>query len=188
MSAAADGTPRYTRTAIVLHWSTFALIAAGFALGLYMTGLTLSPAKLQMYSWHKWIGATVFLLALARIVWRLTHAAPPWPPGLPAWQRRGAAAVHVALYVLIVAIPLSGWLHSSAAGVPTVYLGLVPLPDLVARDKALAEFMQTLHVALNYALFVLFSVHAGAALKHHFVDCDGVLARMLPAVAPRDGR
>ena len=94
----------------------------------------------------------------------------------------------MALVVLIVAIPLSGWLHSSAAGAPTVYLGLIALPDLVGRDPALAESLKTLHAVLNYALFGLFSLHAGAALKHHFVDGDGTLAHMLPWRMPVDYR
>lgn len=180
--------PRHARTTIALHWLTFVLVAAGFALGLYVSGLAPSPARTGPQAWHQSIGVTVFVLALVRIVWRLGHAAPPWPAGLPAWQRRAAASVHVALVVLIVAIPLSGWLHSSAAGAPTVYLGLIALPDLVGRDPALAESLKTLHAVLNYALFGLFSLHAGAALKHHFVDGDGTLARMLPWRLPVDHR
>ena len=84
------------------------------------------------------------------------------------------------LYLLLFAIPLSGWLYSSAAGVQTVYFGVIPLPDLLERDKALAETLKAIHEALNYSLFTLVAVHAGAALKHHFIDGDDVLARMLP--------
>ena len=88
--------------------------------------------------------------------------------------------LHGLLYVLLFAIPLSGWLYSSAAGVPTVYFGVIPLPDLLERDKALAETLKAIHEALNYTLFTLVAAHAGAALKHHFIDGDDVLARMLP--------
>jgi cytochrome b561 len=177
--------PRYSGTAIALHWLVFALIACGFALAVYMTGLPLSPLKLKYYSWHKWIGVTVFLLALARLCWRLTHAAPP-PVAMPVWQRRAAAVAHALLYVLIVVIPLSGWLYSSATGVPTVYLGLLQLPDLLTRDKALAEVLKNVHVSLNYTMLALVVVHAAAALKHHFIDGDNVLARMLPFAKLRE--
>ncbi len=185
MNTPALHAPRYEATAVTLHWLVFALIAGGFALALYMTGLPLSPLKLKYYSWHKWIGVTVFLFALARLAWRLRHAAPPLPAATPAWQRNAASASHVLLYVLILVIPLSGWLYSSAAGVPTVYFGLLQLPDLVTRDKALAEPLKTVHVTMNYSLLVLVVVHAAAAFKHHFIDRDDVLIRMLPFAKPR---
>jgi cytochrome b561 len=170
---------RYTATAIALHWLSAALILCGFAIGLWMTGLALSPLKLQWYSYHKWIGITVFLLAVCRLAWRLRHRAPR-PAAMPEWQRRAAAAAHAALYVLMLAIPLSGWLYSSASGVSVSWLGVVPLPDLVGKDKALAAVLKVVHAGLNYTLLALVIVHTGAALKHHLVDRDGVLARMLP--------
>ena len=98
-----------------------------------MTGLEFSPAKLQWYAWHKWIGITVFLLTAARLAWRAGHPAPPLPPAMPAWQVRASHASHGALYVLMLVIPLSGWIYSSSTGVSVVYLGLFPLPDLVPR-------------------------------------------------------
>ncbi len=176
---------RYTGTAIAMHWLMFALIACGFALAVYMVDLPLSPQKLKYYSWHKWLGVTVFLLAAARLMWRLTHPPPRLPAALPMWQRRAAAASHILLYVLIVVIPLSGWLYSSASGVPTVYLGELRLPDLLAKNKALADQLRLIHVTLNYTMLMLVTIHAAAALKHHFLDGDDVLARMLPCVKPR---
>src|SRR3954470_1967552 len=113
---------RYTATAISLHWVIFVFIACGFTLAVYMVDLPLSPAKLKYFSWHKWLGVTVFMLALARVAWRLTHQAPELSAATPRWQQRAATATHALLYVLIVVIPLSGWIYSSAAGVPTVYL------------------------------------------------------------------
>ena len=171
---------RYTNTAIALHWLIFALIACGFTLAVYMVDLPLSPHKLKYYAWHKWLGVTVFLLAVARLAWRLTHRAPALAADLPAWQRRAAFATHVLLYVLIVIIPLSGWLYSSAAGLPTVYLGIVQLPDLFAKDKALADALKRVHVTLNYTMLTMIIVHVAAALQHHFVNRDDVLRRMLP--------
>jgi cytochrome b561/polyisoprenoid-binding protein YceI len=134
-----DGaTERYGRTAVTLHWLTAALIVCGFTLGLSMVGLPLSRRKLQWYAWHKWIGITVFLLTCARLTWRLGHPAPP-PAPMPAWQQRASMVSHVLLYLFLLVIPVSGWLYSSATGVQVVYLGLIPLPDLVARDRRCAQ-------------------------------------------------
>ena len=133
-----------------------------------------------IYKWHKWIGVTVFVLAVFRIGWRLSHRPPPLPVAVPSWQQRAAHVSHLALYLLLFAIPVSGWLYSSATGVPTVYLGWVQLPDLVGRDKALAEFLKQAHIVLNTTLLAVVVIHVAAALKHHFVDHDEVLVRMLP--------
>src|SRR4051812_30768426 len=179
---------RYTATAIALHWVIFVLIACGFALAVYMVDLPLSPQKLKYFSWHKWLGVTVVLLALARVAWRGTHGAPPHTPAMPRWQERAAAILHGALYALIVVIPVTGWLYSSAAGVPTVYLGVIALPDVVMKDKALAELLKSVHVTLNYTLLSLVLMHVAAALQHHFVVRDNVLARMVPWVRRRNGR
>jgi cytochrome b561 len=175
-----DGaTERYGRTAVTLHWLTAALIVCGFTLGLSMVGLPLSRRKLQWYAWHKWIGITVFLLTCARLTWRLGHPAPP-PAPMPAWQQRASMVSHVLLYLFLLVIPVSGWLYSSATGVQVVYLGLIPLPDLVARDRELGDVLKVVHVTLNFTLLALVSVHTAAALKHHFIDRDAVLSRMLP--------
>ena len=99
---------------------------------------------------------------------------------MPEWQRRAAAATHAALYALMFAIPLSGWVYSSATGVSVIYLGLVPLPDLVPKDKAAAGILKAVHGTLNFTLLVLVCLHAGAALRHELVERDGVLPRMLP--------
>lgn len=168
----------YSRTAVTLHGAMAVLIVAGFCLGLYMTGLKLSPLKLQLYSYHKWLGVSVAALLLPRIVWRSLHAPPPLPTGVPAWERTAAHVTHLLLYVLMLCVPVSGWLMSSAKGVTTVYFGLWPLPDVLARNEALGLFLTTLHRILNYALLILVSLHLAAALKHHFIDRDDVLRRM----------
>jgi cytochrome b561 len=175
--------PRYTFTAILLHWLIALLILGTAALGLYMVDLKLSPWKLKLYSWHKWIGVTIWLLVLARIAWRATHR-PPAPPPMPAWQRAASTVSHMLLYVLMVAIPITGWLFSSASGFPVVYLGVIQLPDLVAKDKEFAELFQSWHATLNWTLLAVVALHALAAVKHHLVDRDTVLHRMLPLVPP----
>jgi len=176
----ANSQTAYTKTAITLHWLIFALIACGYTLGQYMADLPLSPMKLKYFSWHRWLGVTVFILALARVAWRATHPAPLPLPGEPKWQRTLANAGHTMLYILIITIPLSGWLHSSAAGVQTIYLDLIPLPNLLGKDKPLAKFFEEIHSILNDGLAVLVVIHTAAALKHHFVDRDVILKRMLP--------
>jgi cytochrome b561 len=173
---------RYTATAIALHWLIALLVACSATLGLYMVDLPLSPSKLQYYSWHKWIGVSIFIFAVLRVLWRLTHTVPPMPPAMPRWERGAAAVSHLLLYVLIIVIPLSGWLMSSALGVQTLYLGVLPLPDLVAKDKILGEQLTLVHAGLNWTLAVLVGLHVAAALRHHFVARDDVLQRMLPSV------
>ena len=179
MATAQDERVSYGSVAITLHWLTAALIFGNLLLGLSMVDLPFSPRKLQWYIWHKWVGITVFLLTSVRLGWRAVHPAPPLV-AMPAWQRTAASVSHKLLYALLLLIPVSGWLYSSATGVQVVYLGVVPLPNLLPKDKALADILRTVHVALNFTLFSLVCVHAGAALKHHFVDRDTVLTRMLP--------
>lgn len=173
---------RYTGPAIFLHW----LIALGligiFALGFYMHDLPLTPIKLKLYSWHKWAGATLFIFVLIRLGWRLTHAAPALPATMTPALRRGAHLAHWLLYGLMLAIPLSGWLMSSALGFQLVWFGLVPLPDLLVKDAALGEQLKQVHKLLNFAMLGLVVMHTGAALKHHFLDRDTVLTRMLPVL------
>ena len=172
---------RYTTFAIALHWLMGLLILTSFGLGLYMVDLTLSPTKLRLFSWHKWAGVTIFSLALIRCLWRLSHTAPPLPANLPHWQRTVAEVSHYSLYALMIVIPLSGWLMSSAKGFQTVYFGVIPLPDLLDKNKELGEALTLVHKFLNYTMIGIVIAHAAAALKHHFVDKDDILRRMLPS-------
>lgn len=171
---------RYGPIAISLHWIVAALILFNLAFGLYLVGLPLSPQKLRYFSYHKWIGITVLLLAAARLLWRLGHPAPLLPATMPPWERRAAHVSHALLYVLFFAAPLSGWLFSSANGFQTVYLGVVPIPDLLGKNKEVADVLKIAHHWINYTLAAVIAVHAAAALKHHFIDRDDVLVRMLP--------
>lgn len=171
---------RYTRTAMSLHWLIALMLFGMFSLGLYMTELPLSPTKLKLYSYHKWAGVTLFLLVLLRLGWRATHTPPSLPPGTPAWQARAAAAGHHLLYVLMIAAPLSGWLMSSAKGFQTVWFGVLPLPDLLDKNEALGDALLLVHRFLNYFFMAVVIGHVLAAVKHHFIDRDGLLSRMLP--------
>jgi cytochrome b561 len=171
-------------TAITLHWVVAALIVANLLLGLSMVAMPISPAKLQSYITHKTIGITVFLLAGVRLAWRMARGAPA-PVAMPLWQRKAAATVQALMYALLLLIPVSGWIYSSSTGVQVVYLGAFPLPDLVNKDRELATVLKGVHVGFNVTLVTLVVLHAAAALKHHFVDRDRTLTRMLPFAKPR---
>jgi cytochrome b561 len=171
-------TLRYTAPAVVLHWLITALIFVAFPLGVYMSDLPLSPTRLQLYSYHKWIGISVLLLVGLRIVWRLTHRPPALPDDLPRWQRAASHAVHGLLYLLILAVPMTGWLMSSAKGFQTVWFGVLPLPDLVEKNRELGQALGSAHEFLNYLLLALVILHVVAALKHHFHERRPFLQRM----------
>ncbi len=171
---------RYTPAAITFHWIVAALILFNLCFGLYTVGLPLSPQKLRFFSFHKWIGITIFVLASARLLWRLFHPAPALPAAMKPWEAMAAHVSHVLLYILFFAAPLTGWLFSSASGFQTVYLGVLPIPDLLQKNKELADVLRALHRWINYSMAAVIVVHAAAALKHHFIDRDDVLVRMLP--------
>jgi cytochrome b561 len=173
-------TQAYHPLARGLHWLMAVLIVGLAALGLYMRELPLSPQKLVLYSWHKWVGVSVFALLWLRLAVRVARKPPPAPPTLTARMQWLARAGHVALYGLMLLIPLSGWLMSSAKGVQTVWFGVLPLPDLLARDRELGELLQQVHKALNLLLMASVAGHVAAALWHHFVLRDDTLRRMQP--------
>ncbi|MFA9216775.1 MAG: cytochrome b [Sphingomonadaceae bacterium] len=177
----------YGRTAVALHWIIALLIVIAFAVGLTMVDLPLSPQKAKVFAYHKWIGITVLALVLVRVVWRATHAVPAELP-MPGWQLLAARATHVLLYLLMVAIPLVGWLYTSAAGFPVVYFKLVQLPDLVGKDKELALLLKLVHKVLAWSLSGVVALHVAAALKHHFINRDATLKRMLAWRRPEGNR
>lgn len=177
-SPPAPTTAAYTPVAKGLHWLMAGLILGLLALGLYMHELPLSPRKLELYAWHKWAGVTVFLLVWLRLAWRLMHPPPPPPETVGRPLRALAHAGHALLYVLMIAIPVSGWLMSSAKGFPTVWFGIVPIPDLVGRDRALGDLLQLVHKVLNAVLMLTLAGHVAAALWHHVVLKDDTLRRM----------
>lgn len=172
---------KYTKTAMLLHWLIALLIIAGFSLGVTMVDIPgLTPTKLKYFAWHKWLGITVLGLACARLLWRLGHKPPPYPMDMPLWQEKVSALVHGLLYVLIFAVPVSGYLYTTISGVPVVYLGLFEIPSLFAADPELKPLFKQLHYVLNVTLLAAVSLHVLAALKHHFIDRDKILKRMLP--------
>ena len=140
---------RYTPTAIALHWFAALLILGNLCFGLYLVGLPRLPQKLRYFSWHKWVGVTVFALSAARLAWCLRHPPPALPAQMLPWEKRAAGISHALLYALFFAAPLSGWLFSSASGFQTVYLGVLPIPDVLSRNKELAEVLKYTHHWIN---------------------------------------
>ena len=172
---------RYTTTAIALHWLMALMLIANFALGLYMVDIPgLTPAKLRYFSWHKWAGVTILLVATVRLLWRLRHPAPALPDTMPAWEQLAARGSHLLLYVLLFAVPLSGYFYTLSAGIPVMYFGVIELPVLIGKDPALKPVLEALHYWLNMLLAAAVALHVLAALKHRFIDRDSVLGRMLP--------
>lgn len=179
---------RYGTVAVTLHWLIALGIIGMLIVGKYMVDLPDTDAtKFPLFQLHKSFGISILVLSVARVVWRLVNAAPPLPPHMPAWERWAAHASHALLYLLIVAIPFSGWAVASSSpyGIPTVWFGLFEIPHLPGLQgyddqRAVEHNAEEIHELLGNLMILLLIVHVGAALKHHFWDRDNVLVRMLP--------
>lgn len=176
--------PHYTRTAVGLHWAIAGLIFTALFMGWTMTEMAVSPQRLKVYNWHKWVGVTVLALAVLRLAWRLTHRAPPLAASIAGWQRAAAHAGHALLYLLMLVMPVTGWVYSNYSGYPVVYLGKLPLPNLVERDRELAATWLDIHATLGIVLALVVGGHVLAALYHQFIARDGTLMRMFTWRAP----
>jgi len=164
----------------LFHWVMAALILAQIALGVMAASWRVSPAKLELFFWHKSNGMLILALVALRVLWRLGNPTPALPPGMASWERAAARLSHLVLYVLMVALPITGWIVSSASNVPFRIFWLIPLPAIVAPDKATADFVALVHGGLAAMLALVLVAHIGAALRHHFVKRNTVLERMLP--------
>lgn len=170
---------RYGAVAQTLHWTIVVLLIVQVTLAVLADDLPRGVEKLMLVTRHKSFGITILALAILRIVWRLLNQPPPLPP-MPRWQRLAAHTSHWGMYVLLLVIPLTGWMYSSSANYPVSWFGLVQLPDLVGPSKPLNDLMHDLHETFATLLLVLIGVHIAAALKHQLWDRDGLLWRMLP--------
>jgi cytochrome b561 len=178
----ADGLSRYSRGAIVLHWTIALLIIVNLAIGLFHE--TLFKGFIPL---HKSIGILVLLLSVVRLLWRFTHRPPSLPATVRPWEKGLAHAVHWSLYPLMILIPLSGWVFTSAAPAPhpLSFFGLFPLPALpLTQDKAVSDMVAERHEQLAWLMLALLVLHIGAALKHRFLDRDRTLDRMMPGAGP----
>ncbi|QNA84955.1 cytochrome b [Sphingomonas sp. So64.6b] len=184
MRSALARTDRYGRGAIALHWIIAILLIVNLALGLLHESLF--DGIKGVIPLHKSLGFTILALTLARIAWRLGHRPPPHPVTMPGWERATANTVHFTFYLLMIALPLTGWLLVSGAKVlrPLNWFGLFDIPFLPV-SKAVAGAARSLHEPLGLLMLALIMLHLAAALRHHLVLRDGVLARMLPGVRVR---
>ncbi len=162
------------------HWCVAVFIFAEFFLGWVAASLTLSPAKLNLFVWHKSIGLLILLVVALRLLWRLANPVPQPPASLPGWQRKASTGDHLAQNVLMLALPVSGWIIDSAANIPFRVFWLFQLPRLAAPSEPLEELAKSVHLGISIGLAVLIAVHTGAALWHHLIARDDVLRRMLP--------
>jgi cytochrome b561 len=181
----AAGALRYTPTAMALHWLLALAIIGTFGVGFYMSDLPFSVQRVKLFNWHKWAGVSILGLSALRLLWRLSHRPPPLSArvlaAMPGWQLAAMHVSHYAMYVLFFAVPLLGWAYSSAAGLQIVWFGVLPLPDFMPVDKEFAKaVLKPLHRIGAYLLASLVLVHVAAALKHQFVDHDGLMSRMWP--------
>jgi cytochrome b561 len=173
---------RYGVGAIGLHWIMAGLILILVALGLYMVRLPdvgFDAKKITSTIIHKEIGVLVFAFAGVRLVWRQLNPLPALADTLPEWQKVIAIVVHLCFYALMLALPVTGLVMSSAAGIPVTFLDLFTIPDLVPPSQTLFEKLRELHDWLGYTMGVLICIHASAALRHHFILRDGSLRKML---------
>jgi cytochrome b561 len=172
-----NSTNHFGLVAILLHWIMAVLIIGMLILGLYMVTLPISLEKLKLYGWHKEYGFLILALAIFRLLWRLRNVTPLL--SLPPLERIAARMVHWAFYGFMFALPITGWLITSAAGLPVSFFGLFTLPNLIAPNEGLRQLFGTVHQWLGYVLILTICLHISAALKHHFINKDDILKRML---------
>ena len=171
---------RYGAVAQALHWLIAGLIVNQFVLAYRADDLPLGAHKLGLLAWHKSFGMTVFVLALLRVLWRLKNPPPELPSGMAPIERGLARATHIAFYVFLFAMPLTGWLMSSAKNYSVSWFGLFTWPDLIRKNEVAFDLLRSTHDTLSVVLLVTAVLHILAALKHHFWNKDDVLLRMLP--------
>jgi cytochrome b561 len=175
----------YGGGARAFHWATVALLLFIIPIGLVMGGLPRGRLQDTLFITHESLGLTVLGLTLLRLLWRLSHAAPPPSADLLPLERQASRAVHVGLYLVLLAMPITGYLFVSYSGIALHYFGLVEVPTLVAKDKAMGHLALAVHASLQWAIYSLAALHIGAALHHHFMRRNDVLQRMLPSLQRR---
>lgn len=175
----------YTSVAIALHWVIAALIASNFIL-VWTAGGMARAGRMELMAYHKAIGLTILILSVIRILWRISHRPPPLSASLAAWEKVLARAVHSLFYFLMIAMPLTGWAMVSTGGQPVSMFGLFEMPALpVGSDKATGGAFHEVHEIFGFAFLALIALHVLGALKHQFMDRDGTMGRMIPALRKR---
>lgn len=172
---------RWSAVSQALHWLMAGLIFSQFALGWIAESWRLSPTKLSLMMWHKSMGLVLLALVLIRLAWRWLETIPAPPAGLTERERWLRSAAVFLLYCCMLAMPLSGWIISSAANIPFRMFGVIPVPDLVPPGKPLQQAAESAHLFLSWSFALLLALHVGNALYHRFIRKDNLLLRMLPS-------
>lgn len=179
----------YSKVAIALHWAIALLIIGQLVGGKVMMAMDPGAEKYELFQLHKSFGVLILLLSVIRLLWRLSHKAPPLPSGMKSFEKAAAKLTHIAFYALIIGIPVTGWLMVSASStrITTRLFQLVVWPDFpgVPRSESFENLMKLAHEYMGFAIILLILLHVWAALKHHFVNKDDVLSRMLPFMKPK---
>lgn len=170
----------YGLVAIIFHWLIAIIIIGMLALGLYMVGLPISPQKLKFYRWHKEFGILILMLASARIAWRMSNISPLLPAYLSTWQRIAARLVHYAFYLFMIAMPLTGWMISSSAGISVSFFGLFILPEIISPNESTRILVGEIHEWLAYGLITCIILHVAAVLEHYIIHKNNILKKMWP--------
>ncbi|MGE3319576.1 MAG: cytochrome b [Candidatus Berkiella sp.] len=171
---------RFGAVAMLLHWLIALIMIGLIILGLYMVGLPFSVQKLKFYGWHKEFGVLVLMLATLRLAWRFYNTTPALPPQMAKWEQWAAHGMHYVFYGFMFALPITGWMLSSASGLPVSFFGWFVLPDLISPNEENRHLLVIIHKWLAYGLIAAICGHVGAALQHHFINKDDIMRRMLP--------
>jgi cytochrome b561 len=175
----------YDTVSRLFHWTTALLVLVMIPVGLVMAQEPPQPWGDRLFILHKGLGPVVLVVVLARLAWRAFHPAPPLPPSVPPLQRSAAHLVHAALYAVLVAMPVSGYVFVDAGDYPIEALQALGIPPFIPKNPALSKAAETVHVTLAFVLIALIAAHVGAAALHGLVRRDGVVARMWPPLRPR---
>ncbi|WP_084507055.1 cytochrome b [Geminicoccus roseus] len=171
---------RYDIVSIVLHWLTVLLVLVQIVAGLVMTDLERGTTQDVLYYTHKSVGIAVLLVVLLRLLWRIGHPWPPLPPDTPSAQAGLARLNHLLLYVMLLVMPISGFVFTAAGGYPVPFFGLVDLTGVIAKNPDLAKTAQWVHLSAQWVVYALVALHVLGALYHLVVRKDGVFQRMWP--------
>lgn len=170
----------YPGTSKLLHWLVAACVLTTAPVAIAMGRVGPGPTQDSLYNLHKSLGVLIFVLMILRLINRIVKDAPIPDPSIEPWQRAVSSAVHGLIYVLLLAMPVVGYIANSAFGAPTPFFGLFNIPPIIGKNEALAEFLFAGHRLSGFLLIILVAMHVGAALFHHFIRGDNVLRRMLP--------
>lgn len=179
-------TERYGGIAQGFHWTVAILVLSLLVIGVLMTDMKPGPDMFKVYALHKSVGITVLTLAVLRLIWKLSNPHPHSLPTHQRWEQILARMVHVFLYFAIIGMPLSGWIMSSAKGFPVSFFGWATLPDLVSPNEELSKIANRFHELTAYSLMAAIGLHFAGAMKHHVIDKDATLRRMVPGLYRKD--